>query len=619
MAAARAQRTAAAALWHKKSGAGYTLFVEYYSTQPMGVVVAATATAETTASINEGGGETLENELLSVGKRQHEGALDMRNDISISVTRNGGGGMSRASKRRRKKKLGQEYFDATADPESETATVKILDEKEKAFQTGNINNAVRESPLLQAVQAYQSSSYSNPGKRQQQNHKEQQKQQKLNEFFQALSRPLPLTFRLRRLTEGSLLQQPQHSESSLRDQIETQFSQWVTPQQFDPNHIYQARTSHNCKNKNDTLVHHSSNTVLTKATLSRLAPELHEFLQRHAANGTLARQELGSMLPVLAVERAGCVPTLKAKAKRLRILDLCASPGSKTLQALELVMSTTMGQGGRVCANDVHPSRLEALKEAVARSGVKFDPAILSFSCLDARQYPIPSSSSKLFHIVLCDVPCSGDGTIRKDPHILKHWTPDTANALHAVQLLILSRALDCVAIGGVVSYSTCSFNPVEDEAVVAAVMQSKNDKQKKKQVRDKEDMPTGSEAPCPAFELVPWPKMDGLIHRPGVSDWKVADYVDDTKSEDECFLHPQPADKDGNKHNDEEQPRLRWHKTYHEAVEAKMLHSTPSMWPPTSHLTSASDPLHLERCFRLLPQDHDSGGFFVALIRRNF
>ena len=65
--------------------------------------------------------------------------------------------------------------------------------------------------------------------------------------------------------------------------------------------------------------------------------------------------------------------------------------------------------------------------------------------------------SHKPFDCIIADVPCSGDGTIRKDGRILPSWTPSIGNSLHSTQLKILKRALILVKTGGVVCYSTCS------------------------------------------------------------------------------------------------------------------------------------------------------------------
>jgi multisite-specific tRNA:(cytosine-C5)-methyltransferase len=90
-----------------------------------------------------------------------------------------------------------------------------------------------------------------------------------------------------------------------------------------------------------------------------------------------------------------------------------------------------------------------------------------------------PSSSSSgsaatktlFFDRILCDVPCSGDGTTRKNPGIWKVWKPADGLGLHTLQLRILSRAIQMLKPGGRLVYSTCSYNPIENEAVVSSAL----------------------------------------------------------------------------------------------------------------------------------------------------
>jgi 16S rRNA C967 or C1407 C5-methylase (RsmB/RsmF family) len=72
------------------------------------------------------------------------------------------------------------------------------------------------------------------------------------------------------------------------------------------------------------------------------------------------------------------------------------------------------------------------------------------------------------FDRIVCDVPCSGDGTFRKSPHIWRLFRPRVALELHVIQLQIAAAAVAMLKPGGRMAYSTCSINPIEDEAVIS-------------------------------------------------------------------------------------------------------------------------------------------------------
>lgn len=76
------------------------------------------------------------------------------------------------------------------------------------------------------------------------------------------------------------------------------------------------------------------------------------------------------------------------------------------------------------------------------------------------------------FDRILADVPCSGDGTMRKSPDIWRRWSVQGGNSLHPLQLRIAVHGARLMQVGGRMVYSTCTFNPIEDEAVVAALLQ---------------------------------------------------------------------------------------------------------------------------------------------------
>jgi 16S rRNA C967 or C1407 C5-methylase (RsmB/RsmF family) len=273
------------------------------------------------------------------------------------------------------------------------------------------------------------------------------------------------------------------------------------------------------------------------------------------------------------------------------------------------------GGGGILRANDVSADRLRCLRDAVARSGIRGIGSVLRYSQLDAAAFPLPPSEAKRYDAVICDVPCSGDGTARKDPRLLPGWTPNIANALHATQVAILSRALLLVRDGGVVAYSTCSLNPVEGEAVVAAALAAAASRQAAASPPPAAGSASGKTPRRPRWELLELPALHGLALRPGVTSWKVADYVGGAAGGD--------RGGDGEDDDDDEAPLLRWHATPGDARAAGMEHAAPTLWPPPATPPSSPSPSsseerrQLARCGRLWPQDQDTGGFFVALVRR--
>ena len=179
---------------------------------------------------------------------------------------------------------------------------------------------------------------------------------------------------------------------------------------------------------------------------------LRDFLVSGTTSRNLSRQEAVSMVPAL----------LLGAAPGWAVLDACAAPGNKTAQLLE-----RCGPGGLVVANDLSKKRSYALAcHCAARLGVR--AARLVVASGDAARLPGPDGR---FDGVLCDVPCSGDGTIRKAPRVREAWACDGGDRLHGTQIAIARRCAALLRPGGRMVYSTCSLNPVENEAVVAEVL----------------------------------------------------------------------------------------------------------------------------------------------------
>ncbi len=175
---------------------------------------------------------------------------------------------------------------------------------------------------------------------------------------------------------------------------------------------------------------------------------LHEWLLCETAVGHVQRQEAASMVPVLVLG-----------AKRgMAVLDLCASPGSKTQQLLEILDAPerdAAGTGpGFVVANDADLQRCRLLVAQARR----LHSTRLIATHHDGRM--VPEAGLPRFDRVLCDVPCSGDGTLRKAPMLWRRWTAATANALHRLQLQLACKGVRMLRVGGSLVYSTCSLNP---------------------------------------------------------------------------------------------------------------------------------------------------------------
>jgi 16S rRNA (cytosine967-C5)-methyltransferase len=141
------------------------------------------------------------------------------------------------------------------------------------------------------------------------------------------------------------------------------------------------------------------------------------------------------------------VPLLEL-APAQRFLDLCAAPGNKTAQALE--------SGVRAVACDFHAKRVEMLKRLGA-----------DVVHLDGTR-PLPFG--KRFDRVLLDAPCSGTGTLSRNPEIKWRLQPSDIQDLHDRQVLLLRNALETLAPGGLLVYSTCSLEREENDGVVEAL-----------------------------------------------------------------------------------------------------------------------------------------------------
>ncbi|KLO09985.1 cytosine-5--methyltransferase [Schizopora paradoxa] len=348
----------------------------------------------------------------------------------------------------------------------------------------------------------------------------------------------------------------------------------------------------------------------------RKSPEykkFHSFLVYETDVGNISRQEAVSMIPPLFLD----------VQPHHYVIDMCAAPGSKTSQILEAMHLPSKSSSenedknpsGLLIANDSDYRRAQLLVHTTARLPT---PGIMVTN-LDVSNFPIikiPSSSPSAardteptmhqlrFHRILSDVPCSGDGTLRKNIRIWKTWSPMDGNGLHSLQLRILQRAMRMLVLDfeeqlstassettktagitvnkekGRIVYSTCSFNPVENEAVVAAALNT-----------------------VPGFEVVDvsahFPELE---RRPGLTSWQPAidrdvDISCKTYQEYDAKFE-ESVTKDSNDTSKADRPKRNKY--------------SDTLWPPAN-----SKELGLEKCMRIYPHLQDSGGFFITVLQR--
>lgn len=147
-----------------------------------------------------------------------------------------------------------------------------------------------------------------------------------------------------------------------------------------------------------------------------------------------------------------------------RVLDVCAAPGGKSFAC-----AIAMENQGHIISCDIHPKKLEAM----ARDGARLGVTCVETAVRDGRSNDPAWNGA--FDLVLCDVPCSGLGIIRKKPDI-RYKDPVALAALPPIQGAILDNASRYVRPGGVLLYSTCTILPEENEAVVEAFLAGHGD-----------------------------------------------------------------------------------------------------------------------------------------------
>jgi 16S rRNA C967 or C1407 C5-methylase (RsmB/RsmF family) len=133
-------------------------------------------------------------------------------------------------------------------------------------------------------------------------------------------------------------------------------------------------------------------------------------------------------------------------------LDLCAAPGGKST-----AMRSVLPEEITLVSNEPVPTRAQILLENITKWGAP--------NCIVTNNYPRDFRKAKArFDLILCDVPCSGEGMFRKDPATIGEWSLQNVEKCWRLQRDIVADAWECLNPGGILIYSTCTFNTKENE-----------------------------------------------------------------------------------------------------------------------------------------------------------
>jgi 16S rRNA (cytosine967-C5)-methyltransferase len=180
-----------------------------------------------------------------------------------------------------------------------------------------------------------------------------------------------------------------------------------------------------------------------------------------AGQGLFITQDEASQLVASFAQAALPATALTGAAPRSpRVLDACASPGGKTV-----ALAAAVGPEGIVVATDRRRRRMRLLHDTVAAAGLM--PRVRIAQLDLTAPLPFPA----VFDLILVDAPCSGLGTLRREPEIRWRRTAGDLVRFADQQRRMLGHAADGVRPGGRLVYATCSSEPEENEAVAAAFL----------------------------------------------------------------------------------------------------------------------------------------------------
>ncbi|GMH25307.1 hypothetical protein Nepgr_027150 [Nepenthes gracilis] len=421
-----------------------------------------------------------------------------------------------------------------------------------------------------------------------------------DKFIEFLGKPLPAAFRINSSS---------HFCSDIRFQLQNDFVKSLQPEFIGGD---EAEALRPLPWYPENLAWHSNfsrNQLRKNQTLERF----HEFLKQANEIGNITRQEAVSMVPPLFLD----VHTDHF------VLDMCAAPGSKTFQLLEIIHRCNKAgslPSGMVVANDIDVQRsnllIHQMKRMCTANLIVTNHEAQNFPGCDLnKNRPRASEGAAktlginqlLFDRVLCDVPCSGDGTLRKAPDLWRKWNAGMGNGLHGLQLQIAMRGISLLKVGGRMVYSTCSLNPVENEAVVAEILRNCGD--------SVELLDVSNELPQ-------------LVRRPGLNKWKVRDkgiwlglYKDVPKHRRSVVIPSMfpsgrsYADSPDDSYDNGLEETERNGSNVDPACGSQIASS--GSVPSSQVIQGEHSSLPLERCIRIVPHDQNSGAFFIAVFHK--
>ena len=164
-------------------------------------------------------------------------------------------------------------------------------------------------------------------------------------------------------------------------------------------------------------------------------------------------QDPGAMIPGSILTQNEFFKRLNGSDKGLKVIDLCASPGGKSTQ-----IAQAMAGKGILFSNEINRSRAEVLSGNIERMG------ITNAVVLNETTDKLAERFEGYFDAVVVDAPCSGEGMFRKDPGAIAEWSPESVAICAERQEGILENAYRMLRPGGVLLYSTCTFEKEENE-----------------------------------------------------------------------------------------------------------------------------------------------------------